>query len=491
LNQLDIDNLDDALREVGIEPQKPSSPPDPRQLDEDEVASEITDLWGEDAIELEAGTGDELGAPGTPFLDDLPDTPGARYGPRVVRGTRGDWGLYEEYYRTEPQIQDAVSSIREVLVGSDYRVEAPDGIPDQQGAAVDEFVEWCNAWLHSIEGGLNKFVGESADSLLIYGLQMHEIVWGKDEDQRLHPVKFGYREPSTIEEWILDDRMADLIGVHFNILRGGDYTLPATGPDLTDRKVAHAALGQRGNNFEGVSPIRPAIHWIKLKRLLANIIGVSAEKYGTPIVTVQEEGTVGRAASGEATDEDRQRLTQIMQSIRASEGAVIELPPDLDFEMHSPSGSMPKFLDLLDYCDQQISQQYANQGSLLGQGDAVGSYALAKQSDSKFLRQAPAIARKIFEPIEQIIRWTWQSEWADDHGDLPAYPTVEMSLSDGQDVSQWISDASTLMGKQPVNTWPDELKREAFQKLGVEPPSEGSDDVAATGESDSMEEGEQ
>jgi len=66
-----------------------------------------------------------------------------------------------------------------------------------------------------------------------------------------------------------------------------------------------------------------------------------------------------------------------------------------------------------------------------------------------------------------------------------------MSLSDGQDVSQWISDASTLMGKQPVNTWPDELKREAFQKLGVEPPSEGADDVAATGESDSMEEGEQ
>jgi hypothetical protein len=368
----------------------------------------------------------------------------------------------------------------------------PESVRDGQRVVVEEFVAWTNAWLHSIQGGLGRFIEEAGDSLLIYGLQIHEVVWGEDDEGRKHPVKFGYREPATIDEWVLSHRGDQLVAVDFDLWEGGGYTLPAMGPRLRDRKVLHSALGQRGNNFEGVSPIRPAIHWIKLKRLLGQLIGVAAEKYGVPIaeVTQSDEQQPG-GPQGNADKSDVETLGKILRKIRASEGAVIEVPPDLDFELHAPSGRMPDFLDLLDYCDQQIAQQYANEGSLLGQGSAVGSYALAQQSDSKFLRQAPAIARKIFEPVERIIRWTWQAHWAGEHGDLPTYPTVEQTLSSNSDSSQWLADAVKLLkaGKTSMSQRQKQaLIDESLDKLGVDLEDEASrPDPGDTDESDEVE----
>lgn len=434
--------------------------------------------------ESSAGIGEEFGEPGT-YIDDSGRVRPAvgKYGSRKVRGTRADWGLYEEHFRSEPQIYQPVTSISEVLQAATYEVQMPETVKDDQEPWLRKYIDWTESWLKSVEGGLASHVCEAAETIMIYGPAVHEIVWGvSDPDWTArswkHPVKFGYREPSTIEQWHLTDDESRLAGVEFDRREGGGELMPA-GSQLyprqprrrPDAKILHTAYHQRGNNFEGVPPTRPSAQFVKLKQLLIQIAGLAADKYGVPIPKVMDaevdtDAQIGPAGTGSSSDKDD--LFSDVKRIRSGQAPVLKLPSGLDLEYEAPPGSIPTLGDLLEYADQQISQCFENQGSLLGQQSAVGSYALGRVSDDKFLRQAPAVARMVLRPIDDLIRWHATQYLEPFLGErIIEYPTVGMRLGAGIDTSAWVADLSSLMGKQPMTRWPDDLQSAALDKLDL------------------------
>lgn len=423
--------------------------------------------------------GGETGQPGTPLGRSGRVRPAVgEYGPRTVRGSHGQWGLYEEHFRSEPQVFDPVTSIAETLAAANYEVQAPKTVNRSQQSAIDDFVDWSNGWLHSIAGGIRRHVAEAGETLLIYGPCVHEVVWGTDGEGRKHPTKFGYREPSTYDEWILDDDEAELDAIKFRTYNGGSYLL-RTGSDLRSSepsvapttKAIHAAYHQRGHNFDGIPPQRPGIVFKKLKELLIQIAGLTADKYGVPIGKVMDapadlDGDWS-PPEGSADSGDKSQLFKQVKHQRSGRAPVLKIPSGLDVQYESPEGTMPTLIELLEYCDQQVAQSYKNEGSLLGQTSAVGSYALGKVSDDKFLRKAPATAQAVLRPINRLLRLTAQAYVEPDVGSLPAYPRAHMRLGAGIDASKWLEDVRESMGGVPMTQWPTTLQEAALEKLDL------------------------
>jgi hypothetical protein len=224
-------------------------------------------------------------------------------------------------------------------------------------------------------------------------------------------------------------------------------------------------LHARGNNFEGISLIRSVIHWIKTKRILAQILPVAADKYGAPVTTIEEDDDAPPNASSE---DDRDDLFDIFQHLRATEGAVVTVPKGLEVNVMSPSGTMPKLRKMIEYCDEMIAVPWRNQGSTLTSG-TVGSYALSQVEDQKFVRSVPPIHRQIMQPVDEQIRYLAQRYLEDRvSGEVLDYPTVGFSLDHVSDTSSWVSDMTTLMGKKPLTEWPEPLQEKALDKMDLD-----------------------
>lgn len=421
---------------------------------------------------------EEVGTPGTLLRNGRIEMErNFNASPFLLRGRRGRPGDLEDYYRSEPVVRDAVDSVVEVQVGADRPILPPKDelVPEE---LQEEMAEWCDqleGWFANLEdGGLQTYIFEATQSVCLFGFAPFEPVWAIDEEYRrtsgksgvAWPVKLGYREPSTLDEWVMNDRQDKLLGAIFDT--GGEtqirYTLTATGTRLTDYQMVNARLSGRGNNWEGVSPIRPAIHWIRFKRLLGQIAAVAAQKYGVPITLLKVDPAlvVKELMSILSIDEDTiDDAIAKFDAAEAVEALVHYLPPPLTAETIAPPGTMPSLEDMIRYCDEMINRPFSNEGSLLGHNH-TGSYALSETSENKFLRGAPAYSRVIMAPINELIRLMTIQRFG---RKLRAYPRMGMRLS-ARDSRELLRDLVRAMAGKPLDEWPEALQEEALELFG-------------------------
>lgn len=447
-----MSDLDKLADKYGVSCDMPAAPPEPKHVD----LNEFMDLVGPDEFtELS-----EIGVVGTRFYNqDIAIEPSNKYRPRLVRGKTGNPRLYEEYYRGEPLILDAVQSYTELLVAGTWEIQKPDNMRPEDEEGVQAFVDFYNGKLRNIVGGWDRFI-EHAASFLVFGFAIFEIVWGEDEERMQDfPEKLAFREQNTVEDWVMDERGDTLVAVRFNT--GGThpsyYTIPAD-------KLIICNLNARGNNFEGIPPIRPAIHWIKTKRILAQIAAISAEKYGVPVTTIRTDPAYKDFFPGGSDDDRRKDLRDVYAAMRSAEAPVIEMPDGLMAESVAPPGTMPALLEFIQYCDQMITSAFSNEGALLGLQSMVGSYALGEQKERDFLRSAPYYARRIANSLNEHIIKPLAREYL---GDMAEYPCLKYRVDGLKDASRWLDDVNKLM---PNGAWlrSPQLARAVFSELGID-----------------------
>jgi hypothetical protein len=459
--------LDDLLIKYGLEPM-PRFEVAPVEYVSPEVLSASAGLHDSGQIYRLA----EVGSVGTQVFDgQIQMEPNPRYEPVAVRGYYGDPGLYERYGRSEPNIVDAMASIQEVLVAGDRKVMPPSNMRPDLEPRILEFCAWANTWLSNINrsdgltsGGFDSYV-EHAATAAQFGFANFEVVWDRDKYNKLRPVKLAYREPATVDKWLLSKHQDNLRGCLFRT--GGDqmksYVLPASGHSIEDHKLINVSVMRRGNNFEGVSFIRPALHWIKVKELIGQMIPITAQKWGAPRERVMADPSFLSQVPGRGASEDDVRaLVNVLGTLGYGD-TTHNVPDGLKVETDYPGSSMPTFKDVLSYCDLMIALPWSNEGSLLGQ-KSVGSYAMASVSDNKFMRAAMYINRKVSEPIDALIRLLARVYV----GELEEYPYLGFRLDGVQDQSRWVNDAVNLFNAGVVS-WPMEAKVAAAEKLGLSP----------------------
>ena len=460
-------NLTDLEKKYGL--QKLGNPRDSTSdLRKIKVPWEHTEDGLGTVLNFADAVGEEVGIVGTRVtVGRIAIEPSASFRPYYVRGTSGNPRLYEEYWRSDNIIFDSYQSSVELLLSGRYDLTIPEDAPEEDRERLEEFAAFYKSKFLNIKGGWDKYVEEAASSLL-FGFAPFEVVWARDAEGRPYPHKIAFREQNTVERWLFCERGDQLDAGQFQT--GGDtaqrFTLTARGERVEDHKLLIANVNARGNNVEGISLLRPIIHWVRLKRILIQIAGVCAEKYGVPIVQIFRDPAYANEYAIAPDDDQKKDLRAVYSALRSVESAAIEMPDGLRAELLAPPGTMPNLQTLLEFCDQQIARVFSNEGSLLGRNQ-IGSYALGEVKERDFIRSAPFFARRILKPINDLIR-VLARDWFGD--DVPDYvPQMRYLLDAFRDSSRWIQDVNSLM---PNGQWRDvpEVAEQVFKELGIDVP---------------------
>lgn len=480
-------NLDQLFEKYGEDPPSKSWPEDSAGVNAVDAsklvtgnpewgmrfAEQVKNGWTTPGLEI-CNDDQELGVVGTPF--DSEGRPlveqNENYKPIYVRGYKGRPADYDKFYSTESIIFDSTNSNTETLVSASWTLKTPSKFPPGQESAVRDWCEKAEARLLGITclgHDFKNFVEHAAMGAQKYGFAPFEVVWARDKETGwIFPRRFEWREPFSIDGWVLDDRQAEMTGISFDTgPNAGNlrYVIPATGNRLQDHKVLLVNLFAQGNNYEGISPQRPSQFLVRLKRLLLQILGVGIEKHGVPLTKVTEDIEVQKALTEDIPEDKKKRFFHAVKNMRAIDANVYLVPPGLDIEVLAVQGQFPTLaLEVLRYLDVLIAKPFSNEGSLLGMQAVHGSWALGEVKDRQDLRSAPFYARNIAKPINKLLR-IWIENDLD--MELPEYPELVMELDGMTDGAKWIESQSKLFAGADVRSWPEESRQMAARKSNL------------------------
>jgi hypothetical protein len=412
---------------------------------------------------------DLVGSVGTYTTMGLVSDPNPKRHPYMVRGYSGSYGLYEEVYRGEPLVYDAIQSKVEPLVAGTWEFQPPKGAPPEWSDRLSEFIAFHNARLHGLACGWGRFVEQAGRSVLKNGFAPFGISWGK-QGGRTYIHDLGFYEPSIVHEWVWSPDLRTPLEMVCRTSGGSSasFRVPMAGPSITDIKAMVFNIAAEGANIEGVSPLRPVLHYVQHKQLLLQIAAVAAEKFGIPITTIMEDPAWAQAMLGEPAEEEREDVFNAMRYRTGLDADVITLPAPLTLGVHNPQGQMPSFQEQIDYLDRMILTPFSAEGSLLGH-QGVGSYSLGQVAERDEIRSAPYYARLISGPLNRIIAMLWALE----HPGAPVPAPVLMWRMHGlQDNSKWLEDVlrfTSQAGMVPA------VRTAILEKLGL--PVDAYDDA--------------
>jgi len=391
--------------------------------------------------------------------------------PYILRGALSSPGEYEEAY-LESNAFRGVNETRNLLVSSHWSVSAPP-VEDEDNPSPEEIehrnhAEWLNDKLNDVkvgdqQRGIHDLI-ESVSSMLIQGFSIHEIVWATDSNGWKYPAQILFREQSTVWEWVIDQEEDLLAAVNF---RTGDqnaasYSLKAGGPNLEDQEMLLTSMNRRGKNYEGISPLRPSLYWIKLKILLSRISAAAADLQGIPVRYVRNALEVLKEDGGTpASDMSLDDVLDALLMVEKGEDTIVKLPNGVEVGVLDREGALIDVTPMIDYADRQITMPLSTEGSLLGHGQ-VGSYAMASVSDTQFLSQIPYVKKQIASPLNDLIRRITIANI----GPQDTYAQMEMRFDVARDNSKFFADLVTLMNSY-VWTWPEQMQEIILEEMGL------------------------
>lgn len=392
-----------------------------------------------------------------------------RYAPYRVRGCYGSPGLYYEYYEGEPLIYKAVEEHKDRLVSGTWELQAPKHVPERLLGRMEEFVAFHDAALRNLASEWDTFV-ENASMMLVYGFAPFNIIWGGiGQGERLYIHDLCYYEPSTVDRHVFSEDMTTHVATIFQT--GGDkssrFAVPAWGKALQDQRLMFCNVAAHGMNIEGVSPLRPSLHYKAHKQLLMQIAAVTAEKYGVPQTVIYEDPAWAEKLMveerTEADEDEREDVFEAQKFRSGLDADVHTLPPPLRMEILALPGEMPTFGDMIAYCDQMELSPLHIEGSLVGLQRAVGSYALGQVKERQGISAAPSYARRIAKPINKLIKRLAQREFGP--RTLTDYPKLVWRIHGLQDVSKWLSDV--VMFTQAAPSMPEKIRTACLERLDL------------------------
>ncbi|MBM3334411.1 DUF935 family protein, partial [Candidatus Sumerlaeota bacterium] len=130
-------------------------------------------------------------------------------------------------------------------------------------------------------------------------------------------------------------------------------------------------------------------YWFKKNNLKFWVI--FNEKFGSPTV-------VGKYRTG-ASDEERDRLLEVIDSLQNDTGVVIPESMVIELLEAHRSGNINTYRDLADWCNDEISKIVLGATLTTGEGRRSGSYALGKVHEAVRNEYVAADARALMEVI--------------------------------------------------------------------------------------------
>ena len=319
-------------------------------------------------------------------------------------GTEIYSGLVEDDYNTKldfPQSLEVFDQMRKgdgtvaatlkavkllILNGNFFVVPASD---DEKDKEIAEFVETQFfkrlVWSKFLAGVLLSFD---------FGFMVFEKVFEKDGD-RLYYKKLAERLPKSVENWLTDPQYmkdSDHPGIEQNVMSDISRKNDNSNVKIPGSKLFRYTLNQEGDNYNGVSLLRPAYkHWfMKEKAYKIQLLASERNGVGLPVARHVEEGDINA--------EEKAQIVDTLKGLRANEKAYMMEPFGWEFRLETANSQFDFEPQILHH-DRQIAKSVLAQ--FLELGVTKGALSQSESDQNLFLKSVMANITAILEKINR------------------------------------------------------------------------------------------
>jgi len=245
----------------------------------------------------------------------------------MIRGLRGA-RLYDEMRRSDSQVAMLLSVVKNPIKSAKWDIEPADDSDEARDVA-DFIKHVLFKDIRNPKTGKRKafsdFIEESL-TCIEFGYSVfevvHRMVRGHDEYGDYIGLRdLGFRSQKTIEQWGLkSDGALDFVRQRAN----GDTAVEAI---MAGENVLVFSLNKEGDNYEGVSMIRPCYgNWLRKNAYLKSMaIGIEKTALGVPVAIMSKEFL----ASDDYEDQFGE-LEELMSQFVAHENSYLILPAGVE-----------------------------------------------------------------------------------------------------------------------------------------------------------------
>lgn len=338
--------------------------------------------------------------------------------------------VFDRMYRTDGDVRQAIALVANPIAAGTWDIEPHGGIEADESALEDaDFARW--ALFDIMHPNLNGHLEELLPVLLRSGFTPFEelwttATWDKDGKEYLVLRKLDLRLPRTITRWF-QDSYSDLHSIVQNLpvpLSSLVYNSRRTGADtqrratngevlmageveLLIRNIAYYRIGAEGDNWEGVSMLRPAYkHWL-MKDAIERIDAIAQEResVGVPLCYPPTSATPGQLDA----------MEDVLSAMRTNEqGYIIAPGPKAGAGAQDGQGWLIEILGYdrtgtgrdpqpsLTYHTQKIYASVIAEFIRLGH-ETTGARATAQVQVEPFLQSIEALSRNIEMQLQRLV----------------------------------------------------------------------------------------
>lgn len=307
-----------------------------------------------------------------------------------LRGTQAA-DLWDQMRRSDPKIKMVLSAVKNPILGAHWTVEpaTQDEIGKKQAELVEQilFRDLHQSWTAQLKETL---------TFLDFGFSIFEVVHKVVQNHSKFGsynslAKIAWRSPRTIERWDLDPQTGAIKSV--NQLVNGDLRRYV---DIPGEFLLVFSNEKEGDNYEGVSALRPCYGpWIR-KNTYLKLMAVGIEKFAVP--TPYMEVPEGKEESNEFT-----RAQRMLENYTSHQKQYLLIPAGWKLDFASPSNfDASKVRDAIDKENNEMAQAFLENFLELGQSGS-GSYALSNDLSDFFLLGIEHVAKQICETFNRVL----------------------------------------------------------------------------------------
>lgn len=328
-----------------------------------------------------------------------------------LRGKRGA-KVFDEMRRSEPQVSMLLRGITNPLKSAQWAFVPPKAEDVPEGQLHADFLDE----VFKVGMDFETFLHEMF-TFLMFGHSVFEVIHSVVLD---HP-KFGnfnglkalaWRSPKTIERWKLEPTTGNLLSVEQMV-----YSDVGKSTCIPGEFLLVFSLDKEGDNYEGISILRPMYGpWFR-KNLYQKLAAIGAEKnaIGTPKAKVPP---------GKEKTEEFKKLKEILEAYTSHECAYITYPEGWDIEIVKGEFDGEKLKELVVLENTEMINAVVANFLALGMNGGGGAFALGSDLSDIFLASiqtygnfaAGVINRQL---IPSIIKMKF--------GPQRAYPSLQVS----------------------------------------------------------------
>lgn len=341
---------------------------------------------------------------------------------------------FDKMRRSEPQIAMLLSAVMNPIKSATWNVEASNEDPDQvkQAELVDAILKTQIDW--------DKFLHEAL-TLVPFGHAVFEIVHNVVMNHKKFGTfnglaQLGFRSQKTLYYWHLNKQTGAIEYIE-QILSsevGKDNKMPG-------EFLLVMSLNQEGDNYEGISALRPLYGPYIRKNLYQRLTAIGVEKYaiGTPVGTMPE--------GKDTNSPDYEEFKKVLRAYTSHETAFVITPSGYKVEINRGDFDASKIKEIILMENTEMVNAFVANFLALGLNGSGGAFSLGTDLSDFFLSGIQAYANIIAGAINRklipnLIKMNF--------GEQAEYPKIKCTGINDKAGKELADIVSSLIGSNAI-----------------------------------------